>query len=109
VPTPTQSLIDSTVAPNTPSGIPIGAIVGIVFATIFVIACCLLFGYWVFVRRKSNQDPGSKLERKPTLNVLEKKYIVIMEYQPTASDEVKLSIGDIVILDLLFNDGWAKV
>jgi hypothetical protein len=32
-----------------------------------------------------------------------------MEYQPTASDEVKLSVGDIVILDLLFNDGWAKV
>jgi hypothetical protein len=107
-PTPTQSFDKSI--PNTPSnpGLSLGAIIGIVISVIFVLACGMLFGYWIFVRRRHS---GSKLERKPTHanNVLEKKYIVTLDYQPTASDEVKLAVGDIVVLDLLFNDGWAKV
>ncbi|KNC99156.1 uncharacterized protein SPPG_05413 [Spizellomyces punctatus DAOM BR117] len=46
-----------------------------------------------------------------TLNVtsvLEKKYVVRHDYEPAAEDEIKLTVGDRIRLDLLFNDGWAK-
>jgi hypothetical protein len=115
-PTPvTTRPAQSTVAPvisNTASGIPMGGIIGIVLSFVFILACALLFAYWMYARRqKSKQNNQSILERKPTgaNNVLEKRYIATLDYQPTASDEVKLQVGDIVILDLLFNDGWAKV
>jgi hypothetical protein len=42
-------------------------------------------------------------------NAPDKRYIVIEEYVPIASDEIRLKLGDVVVLDMLFNDGWAKV
>ncbi|KAH9250015.1 hypothetical protein BASA83_001072 [Batrachochytrium salamandrivorans] len=40
--------------------------------------------------------------------ILEKKFVVTTDYEPSASDELRLRVGDSIVLDLLFNDGWAK-
>ncbi|KAL5033781.1 hypothetical protein RTP6_001699 [Batrachochytrium dendrobatidis] len=40
--------------------------------------------------------------------ILEKAFIVTTDYEPCASDELRLRVGDSIVLDLLFNDGWAK-
>ncbi|KAI8923316.1 hypothetical protein BC831DRAFT_471665, partial [Entophlyctis helioformis] len=40
--------------------------------------------------------------------ILERKFVVTTEYEPSASDELRLHVGDVIVLDLLFNDGWAK-
>ncbi|KAI9088722.1 hypothetical protein DFS34DRAFT_640287 [Phlyctochytrium arcticum] len=41
-------------------------------------------------------------------SVLEKKYVVRHNYEPAADDEIRLTVGEPIRLDLLFNDGWAK-
>ena len=40
--------------------------------------------------------------------MLDRRYIVVSDYEPSANDELKLRQGDTVVLDLLFSDGWAK-
>ncbi|KAJ3271262.1 hypothetical protein HDV01_006934 [Terramyces sp. JEL0728] len=42
-------------------------------------------------------------------DVLQKKYVVIANYIPVQDDEIQLNIGDEIILEQLFSDGYAKV
>ncbi|KAL2917338.1 hypothetical protein HK105_203002 [Polyrhizophydium stewartii] len=53
--------------------------------------------------------PNSKESTVPDVGtILEKKFVVTTDYEPSASDELRLRVGDSIVLDLLFNDGWAK-
>ncbi|KAI8897288.1 hypothetical protein BC833DRAFT_565938 [Globomyces pollinis-pini] len=114
--TPSSSSISTgTVLPNTPNlensngGLSVFAWIALGFGLLLFLLLTFL-AYFILSKRISNggfgiiAKPGSK---KPS-DVLDKRYIVIMDYTPVASDEVAMQVGDIVVLDLLFNDGWAK-
>ncbi|KAJ3218836.1 hypothetical protein HK099_004912 [Clydaea vesicula] len=46
------------------------------------------------------------LERNQANNNQIKKYTVLQDYLPNASDELDLRIGDVVLLNVVYNDGW---
>eukprot|EP00842_Homolaphlyctis_polyrhiza_P000615 jgi/Hompol1/1554/HPOL_005634-RA len=59
--------------------------------------------------RSATRTPSISSNNTPDVGtILDKKFIVTTDYEPSASDELRLRVGDSIVLDLLFNDGWAK-
>lgn len=52
-----------------------------------------------------NADPMSSSQDLPHPNT--SKYVVTQPFMPTCSDEIKLEVGDIILVDRVFDDQWA--
>jgi hypothetical protein len=79
---------------------------GVALPLLFILLVILGFLYL----RKSRNAKRTKKDSSVSnvAQILDKRYICIVDFEPVASDELKLRAGDVVVLDLLFNDGWSK-
>jgi hypothetical protein len=96
---------NTTEAVESDKGIPLWGIISMILAII-----CLCIFVYIYRQTSAAQELTDSTKKRPLspVDVLNKRYICIRDYTPIASDEVQLVVGDIVVLDLLFNDGWAK-
>lgn len=111
-PNATSSLVPSAQTNQPNDIVPIVLSVLIPFTVIVV--CLLLYLYFRYRKRESRQDKKGGFSVEGILDkvfhylIFLQRYICIVDYEPAADDELKLRIGDTVVLELLFNDGWGK-
>lgn len=75
----------------------------IVYIPMVVITSLLMFN-WIRIKRENIDPQLLNPDGLASLN----KHIVIHPYTPVIEDEIKLNIGDIIIVQDIFNDGWIR-
>ena len=65
----------------------------------------IIFGFMHFKNRNLEKYMDPKLLNPDGLATFNK-HIVIHPYNPIIEDEIKLNIGDIILIQDIFNDGW---
>lgn len=102
-PSPVETMrppLNDTAPGSIPQGINQGiSTVLLVLLIVSSVLVALVLAWWIY-RQKTKRDSVG--------HFLEKRFIVTLDYDPVAPDELALKVGQVVVLDLLFNDGWAK-
>jgi len=65
----------------------------------------IIFGFMHFKNRRLEKYMDPKLLNPDGLATFNR-HIVIHPYNPMIEDEIKLNVGDIILIQDIFNDGW---